>query len=406
MGHKKKFVTLTVLLLGLGILFWGSHPAEAQSGVVFSHVKVGHKFGDYIRFRVQVESSDPIAQVTIFFRDKREENTRTEIMTQTDGEFIYRYDASDNYLHPFAKLTMKFQVQLENGQIFESQSYGYTYSDNRFLWQMRAEDNFRVYWSEGDESFGQAALDAARNGLTKIETFFPADLNEPVDIYIYAAPADLQNALFLGGESWVAGHADPALGTVFVSIAPSPEQRIAMQQQIPHELSHVLLYRYLGEDYNHLPTWLLEGVATLSQLYPNPDYALALERGGADNTLIPVAALCAGFPRDASQAFLAYAEAVSFTQYLRETYGMDAFGQLLQNYANGYSCEAGAEETYQQALNTLDARWQEDVLGVNRFGTALREIAPYLLMMAIFLAYPTLQFFITKPKRAANEPKS
>lgn len=399
MGNKKRLGILTVLLLSLGTLFWGSYPAQAESGVTFSHVKVGHQFGEYIRFRVQIESGDPIESVTISFRDKREAHTRTATMTPQEGEFVYRYDASDNYLHPFARLTMRFQVQLENGQVVESQSYGYTYSDNRFAWQMREEGDLRVHWNEGDESFGQAALDAARNGLARTDGFFPVILDEPVDVYIYASPVDLQNALFLGGESWVAGHADPGLGVVFVSIAPSTEQRIAMQQQIPHELTHVLLYRYLGEGYNRLPNWLLEGVATLSELYPNPDYELVLERAVGDHTLIPIAELCDAFPRDASQAFLAYAESVSFTRYLHETYGTTAFEQLLQNYADGLHCDAGAQAVYGQSLERLDARWREAALGANLLGSALRETAPYLLILAIFLAYPAAQFLGGKPRK-------
>ena len=179
-------------------------------------------------------------------------------------------------------------------------------------------------------------------------------------------------------------------------------QKIIMQQQIPHELAHVLLYRYLGENYNRLPTWLLEGIASLAELYPNPDYQLALKRAVEQNTLMPISALCGPFSRDASQAFLSYAEAASFTRYLHTNYGISKLDLLLRTYADGISCETGALQVYGQSLAHLDARWQESALGANLLGVALRATAPYLIILAIILAYPAIQLFSAKTKRERN----
>ena len=51
---------------------------------------------------------------------------------------------------------------------------------------------------------------------------------------------------------------------VFLSIAPGSRHKVLMQKQIPHELAHVLLYRYVGENYNRLPLWLLEGSSSIA----------------------------------------------------------------------------------------------------------------------------------------------
>lgn len=399
----KKWQGLGVLLLGLGILLGASQQVRAQSGAEVSSLTVGHDFGEEIRFRVQIESSNPIKEVLVLFRDVREDNTRIFAMNADGDEFTYTYDASNNLLNPFAELSLWFQIRLENGEEFTSKKYAYIYTDDRFSWETRADGNLRVHWGQGDESFGQGALDTARNSLANIQRFFPADDSQPIDIYIYASPTDLQNALFMGGESWVAGHASPALGIVFVSIAPSTQEKIIMQQQIPHELAHVLLYRYVGEGYNRLPTWLLEGIASLAELYPNPDYELALERAVDQNTLIPIKDLCAPFSRDASQAFLSYAEAASFTRYLHSNYGITKLDNLIRTYADGVACDVGAADIYGQPLAYLDAHWQESVLGANLLGVAFRATMPYLLLLAIFLAYPATQLFTGKPKQEKDD---
>ena len=80
----------------------------------------------------------------------------------------------------------------------------------------------------------------------------------------------------MGGSTWVAGHANPDLGVVLVSIAPGENQSMEMERQIPHELAHVLLYRLTGPAYANLPNWLTEGIASQVEGYPNADYTQVL----------------------------------------------------------------------------------------------------------------------------------
>ncbi len=401
MGKRTR--TLIAVMLGIGLFFGSTWQAQAQSGIEVYNVRAGHDFGEEIRFSAEVSAPSPIQEVSLFFREADDENTRVISLAEEDGRFSYVYDASTNLLRPFAKISLFFEVKLKNGESFTSKSYSFIYDDNRFDWQSREAENLYVHWIQGDEAFGQAALDTARKGLEEIQALFPVDLSEPLDIYIYASPSDLQDTLFMGGESWVAGHANPELGIVLVTIAPGDQEKILMQKQIPHELVHVLLYRHVGENFNRLPTWLSEGIASLAELYPNPDYKLALERALENNTLIPIDELCDPFSRDASLAFLSYAEAASFTRYLHTNYGSSGLDELIRAYADGLSCEAGAQRVFGKPLTYLDTNWQETVLGANIFGVAFRNISPYLLLFAIVLAAPIAQAFTMLRKKKANE---
>ncbi len=389
MGKIARIFANTFLLSTL--LFGFARQAKGQAGTEFRNVRVEHRFGEEVRFSAQINTSVPIKEVLLLFRDINEENTRVISLSADEaGRVSYRYDAHENLLRPFSKIAYWFQVTLTDGTGQSSEKYFFVYEDNRFNWQTREENNLRVHWSEGNEAFGSAALDAARNGVTNIRSFFPVDATKPIDVYIYASHADLQSALFMGGEDWVAGHANPELGVAFVSISPGEQEQIFMQQQIPHELAHVLLYRYVGQNYNRLPTWLLEGIASLAELYPNPDYQLALERAMEKDALIPLKELCAPFPRDASQAFLAYAESASFTRYLQQNYGSSGLNDLISAYADGLSCAAGTGRAYGKSLDYLDANWQETVLGADLLGSAFRALVPYLFVLVLFLAAPLI----------------
>jgi hypothetical protein len=184
------------------------------------------------------------------------------------------------------------------------------------------------------------------------------------------------------------GQASPDLGVALVSISPEAEQGIEMERQIPHELAHVLLYQRAGQAYERLPVWLREGIASMVEIYPNPDYRLALEAAGQNGTLMEMTSLCTPFPADAGRAFLAYAEADSFTRYLYNTYGSSGLFNLILAYADGLDCEQGARRALGVTLTQLDHRWRQSALGGNAGGVAVQNILPYLILLGIILIVP------------------
>lgn len=271
--------------------------------------------------------------------------------------------------------------------------------DERFNWQTLESGGLKVHWYQGDANFGQAALETAQAGLKSIARLIPPDLEQPVEIFIYANANDLQSVLASGNETWIAGHADPALGIVSVVIEPGVEQRITMEQRIPHELMHVMLYRSVGAGYNNIPAWLREGTATLAEIYPNPDYDRALADAAASSNLIPLKDLCVSFPADAGQAFLAYAESRSFTDYLYDTYGSSGLQNLVRSYADGVDCERGPERAFGVSLSRLESQWHSSVLGQNAFLSTLQNTLPYLVLLCLVLIIPLIGVISSLRKR-------
>ena len=273
------------------------------------------------------------------------------------------------------------------------------HTDDYFNWQTLESGMVRVHWYEGDAKFGQAALKAAQAGLDAIGRYLPSRLEQPVEIFIYATPEDLRRELAAGSESWAAGHADPALGLVRVVVPPGSEQAMAMEQRIPHELMHVMLYRHIGAGYQNIPAWLREGMATLAELYPNAEYERALADAAAGNLLIPLKDLCVSFPADTGQAFLAYAEARSFTTYLHDTYGSAGLLNLAASYAGDLDCERGMERALGAPLSSLESRWRFTVLGQNTARVTLENISPYLALLCLVLVIPLIGIVITLQKK-------
>jgi hypothetical protein len=276
-------------------------------------------------------------------------------------------------------------------------------TDNGFPWQTLESGMLKVHWYQGDTDFGQAALAAAQAGLESIGRYLPAKLDQPIEIFVYASIDDLQGELVPGREKWVAGHADPALGVLMVVIEPGAGQGILMEQRIPHELMHVMLYRHVGAGYEDIPAWLREGMATLAEVYPNSEYDRALANAAAQDRLIPIRELCTSFPVEAGQAFLAYAEARSFTDHLYKTYGATGLRNLAATYADGVACERGTERTFGVSLSSLEQDWRSSVLGENAFLSTVQNISPYLALLCVVLLIPLMGMISTLRKKGSKD---
>jgi hypothetical protein len=279
---------------------------------------------------------------------------------------------------------------MPDGSTTTSEVYSTQYDDNRFDWQTLESDMLRVHWYGSSPEFGQALLDSAQAGLESVSRLIPVHPEQPVDFYIYESLGDLRGTLVSGSQEWIAGHADPSLGIVMVAIEPGPAQETTMQQRIPHELMHILLYRALGDGYTLLPSWLSEGTAGLAEMISNTSYDSALKSAVSRSDWIPLGSLCGSFPDDTDRAFLAYAESRSFVSYVYQTYGSSGLFKLASVYANGVSCEDGPELAFGVPLTSLEQNWQASMAGQKTLPPALQNITPYLVLLCLMLLIPLI----------------
>ena len=362
---------------------------KGQEGIVVENAGVMVNFGQSITFTAKIKSSLPIQQISLLFREANEEITRVETLQVAEGGAVsFTYDATQNAFPPFSWILFWFQATLSDGVTYTSEPIKFQYYDDRFPWRQANQVNVTINWYAGDDAFGASALDAAGAGILGMRDFIPISFTDPIEIYIYSNVTDLQSTLLSSSNEWVGAHAHPQLGIVLVAIPPGTSQFIEMETKIPHELAHVMLFRALGEQYQRQPAWLIEGIASMLELYPNPDYARAMQIASDNDSLIPFNDLCASFPVDAGSAFLAYAQAQSFVTYIRNSFGTSGLARLMSAYNEGFNCELGATQALGIPLSQLDLRWRETVLGQNVGGVAIRNLLPFLLLMLLVLIVP------------------
>jgi hypothetical protein len=365
-----------------------TNPAQAESDAQVN-LDVDHIFGQEITIQGTIETEDQILDLPLAIQSEDGTLITDHIPLPIDGEIFYALDVSQHPVRAFSYLDIKLDIVF-NDDVKTIQLEPYFYDDNRFEWQSLSTEKFTIHWYQPDDDLGQKIINVANDGLSRINSQIEVPEPENIEIYTYSSAREMQETLAFSGQSaaWVAGHADPDLEVIVISLPPGPDQTLEIKRQVPHELVHVLLYQKLEDGYQNLPRWLSEGLASTAELFPNPDYQILLKKAYERDALIPIADLCRGFPLDAATFQLSYAESYDFTWYLQQNFGKTKIDELIQAYADGLGCEQGAEAALGSSLSKLNDNWRELRFGENLMFRALYLFTPWILIAVIVLAAP------------------
>ncbi len=390
--HKGKTQSIILILLALILVLAGPirSTISAQESVTILDQGVDFSFGDRITFRLSYESENPVESISLIVQAPGVPSFVGAVAMNGDGEGAFVYLVSDRPLPAFSSISYSFQFTLADGMLVSSPVYHFTYLDNRYNWQELIGEPFRIYWYEGEIMLAQDVLDAAKMGQTKTLDLLqqPPDM-EPIVIFIYSSEEDLRSTLSFIGQDWVSGYADPALGSIVVALPPAVDQPLEIQRLVPHEVAHILLYRFMGAEFDYLPAWLNEGIASQMEIYSLAEYDLVLERAQEARDLIPMSHLCEAFPSDDELAFLAYAQSDSLVEYIQDKYGLPGLQSLIFAYDQGVSCERGVEMSLGLTLQELEQDWL-----LNRFNRVTLMTLIYILAAVLVALIIGLGLFI------------
>ena len=391
MGIRSVARIFIYILLGVTWAAPYSAGVHAATSVQVLDTEVEYIFGGPIIFQATLQSATPIEEVVVFVQADGTLDAKTiPAAISSSGRTKAEFDLRQHPLRGFSEITYWYRVTLENGEVFTSEEYQFFYEDSRYEWQALESGDFVAHWYEGELEFGQEIANTAKASLQRAQTYLPMTPSETIHIYAYESAREMQSALQLSGQEWVAGHADPDLGVVLVSLPPGPEQQLEMERQIPHELMHVMMYQKTGPAYERLPVWLNEGLASITELYPNPDYYTILNNAYEEGGLLSIASLCEVFPQDSSEALLAYAETASFTRYLYNQYGTPGLERLVTHYADGLDCERGAEQALGSTLSQLETQWRREIFNEDPLISAIENLLPWVLVLLLIIGLPLI----------------
>ncbi len=374
------FASIGWLLIPIGL-------AHAD-GITLSGLTATYAFAQSITFSVQADSAAPIQQATLFFQAGGAPPIKQAAAAFTAANQVTltaKIDLTQIKPPAFSTISYWWEVDDRSGQHIQSAPQSIAYIDNRFNWQDFTSGSIRVHWVQGDSGFGASAASIAQAALPKIQQQLGARPPAPIDIYIYSSTQQLRSAVELAGQTWLGGLAQPEFGVVMIAIPDDETTLINLRRDVPHELTHLLVFVATTPNYRSVPRWLDEGLASLNEAEPNPAQAVALQNAFDANQLIPIESLCGAFPGDAAAAVIAYAESRGLVQQIVNDYGSAGLQALLAAYRDGATCDAGVERGLNDSLASLELKWKATLAPNSGATSIVTSVLPWLLLIAVIV---------------------
>ncbi|RME37481.1 MAG: hypothetical protein D6793_04125, partial [Thermoflexia bacterium] len=392
-------VCLVVLFLAL---FWRSGKPVAgmealpqqTSPITVTAAAVEYHFGQQAVFIVEASAPAGIAALYLYLQKMGDDRVEVISLPTEGGASVRATFPRDLRLFPFppfGEVRWWWEIRDNAGHTLTTNPSVFRYTDNRFDWFCRTVAPITACATRDDPPYLQAALDIAAASLNRIGHSLRVSPPDRVEIYLYPSLSDLRAALEMAGREWMGGQARPELGVVLVAVPHDDAFVAQMEREIPHELTHLLVYRLTGpQGYPHIPAWLNEGLAMANQARPDPSLEAILEEARRRGNLIPLEGLCPPFPSDPETALLAYAQSGSLVRYIRQQYGDSGIRALLAAYADGAGCAAGIRRALQISPEQLERAWRADLAGLSGWVHWLSENRTALLLwgLSLLLAIP------------------
>ena len=221
------------------------------------------------------------------------------------------------------------------GDIFVEPMQQLTTVDTRFSWQHLTSGLLQVNWYNRPTDFGQMILNDASGDIQRTGNLLGGGLVNPINLWVYQTDTDFHGSLPPGTYEWVGGIAFPGLDEASIVVAGGSDPTLV--RDMPHELTHLIFHQLIkdGESSGvYAPTWFDEGLAVYNQLYHEPDMQNRLNQALATHTLLRLTDISDGFPSDADQAYLAYAQSWNLVSYMFKTFGQSRMDALIKDMDN------------------------------------------------------------------------
>lgn len=361
---RKRLIYLLTIFALIGV----SGQAMAASLTQDDEIQPGFQseanftYGQAMVFRLTVAQMGRVENVSLFFRPQASIDSYTVDVPITPGETVqaeYILDLTQTRIPPFSSVVYWWSLTLEDGRELLVPEQRIQYADDQFAWQEQIKGGITVYWPGEDPALGEITHNTIDRTLLRLGSVLPVQQVSPFDVYVYPSTADLSAALRLAGREWRERGTYPELGVLLVTAVNANTAEADLSRSVPRELTHLLLYQYVGPAYEQIPIWLRDGIATYVAAYvagsTAPSQQSALAESVAAGDITPIAELCQTTEVELTPAMAAEGE--SLVRYIASSYGDSVLRRLVGGMAAGGDCAAVLEEVLGIPVDTLQDNW-------------------------------------------------
>jgi hypothetical protein len=353
-----------------------------------------YSFGQRATFQLEAVSSTDITAVYLYIKleeESRPEQHSVQIQPGTAVSISAERELRQLPFPPFGEVTWWWELQDALGNVWPTSQHSFRYLDNRFEWVARSSGTVTIHTTREDTIYTQQALDVCQRALDQLGSEMGVAQIGQLELYMYPSEESIRSALQMAGHEWVGGQAHPELGVILVAIPHSDGALSRMERDIPHELTHYLVYLRTGANgYPYVPAWLNEGLATSNEWRPDPNLQTNLASAHSQGDLIPLLDLCEPFSADPETAYLSYSQSASIVNYIKQRYGLEEIFLLLDTYAGGAGCEDGISTALGTSAEQLYLAWRANLIGLEGSRAWFAENSRWIILWAagLLLALP------------------
>ncbi len=342
----------------------GLAPVAAAADPTFGEAVATARFGEGIDLEQPATIPEAVKWVEAVVRTGADGRTfLAPVATPGTGATTLRYhhETPAGSLYPNTRVELGFRLTFDDGRVIDSPTTTVRYEDDRFAWRTLEGPLVRVHWVQGNDAFGQRALEVGEQAVEEGTQLLGVEETERIDFFVYGDRDAFYDILGPAQRESVGGIALPEIRTLFANISPAEVNDPWVGVVIPHELTHLVFGTATRNPYHEPPHWLNEGLADyLAQGY-NASARAAVEGAARSGELMPLRALVARFPTTPQRFSLAYDESVSAIDYLIRTHGQEALVSLIRSYADGVSDDDAFRAALGVDVAGFEAGWLADL---------------------------------------------
>ena len=219
--------------------------------------------------------------------------------------------------------------------------------------------HFSFSFHSQDERMVDKLIEKAEEVRAEIVRDLGLELDDITRVY-FAPSLKAFQTIQPGGEiqTWAIALAYPGQNLI-VMLSPRAIKRGHMELStiFKHEFAHIALGRAF-QGHEGIPHWLHEGVAMYESREWDFRRMSAIMRAVLTDTLIPLSEITQRFPRDESQAELAYCQSFYLISFLINEYGRPSFHRFIKEYSLGTPLNRVLADIYGMSLDRLEERWR------------------------------------------------
>jgi hypothetical protein len=357
----KLLVVNFLLMLGLLGTPLPKSQVPVQADIVFRNAVVENLYPKDVIFRVEICGLPSNSQIIFNYTADRSGIWKKETRTLEDGQTPdacykekYFLETRNLYIPPFSEIKYFWSVTEGTKALRQSSISAYMYKNEGYTWKKLENEHLVIWWHDRPDEFGQDAMLVATQAFDDQAKFYVSSLEEPITIVVTNTSEEF--LAWQPKENSLSGLAFPKLSHTVELIKENVDYRDALNDIIPHEISHIYFVHLLRKD-AEAPRWLDEGLASYNEYSSRWGMWMTLRTAYDTGKTLPLKNLRYDLDEDQESFAIDYAEGYYAILYMEEVYGREAIAALLDEYRQGKDTADAFQKAFGKDPESFDSEF-------------------------------------------------